>query len=1250
MSQNEPSKSDELKKRMDHYLATNPIIRRFNSVKEFEIRFGSNPKVAKPISKIDYDNVAKKVKSCGFVPENVDGYQYLRINPEFYDEKKGKYKISSIRAEIVGDDMIREYCQTNSIDSLVQLPGTTNEKVKFREKSSNVDGPNTPYLKPIDFPDFNYRVSYQLEREYMTHSERVREITAKWKDTKKLFRYMNRVRFVHPDIPIFIDMSIVKSSKRTKSHIPIPQYTIQDADVMNSAETYEIEIEIDNNRVGTATPYEKSTDLIPVLRKVIRMVLCGIQDTTHHISYVERNRVLTEYMKLLHGDDFELTRQIRPRDFIGPGSVTLQMSNIVETDATSNVPNIRMNYAVTDKADGERRLLYVAKETGKIYMIDTNMNVRYTGCSTDVQNLHNSLLDGEHIKYDKNQKFIHLYAAFDIYYYNGKSTREMGLFPTGENDDPRKFRMPILQFFVEKLKPKMVFKSDSEEVANFKFWKMSENKETGSKKWVNSKTGEIRLVEPEMIETKHFRIEYKTFYMGSLSVESNTTTTMNDMSIFQAVQFIMTKNKNAGFEYNTDGVIFTPINTGVGSSKIGSAGPLYKKTWKESFKWKPAEYNTVDFLVTVKKDKTGKDELHHIFQDGINANGQESITQYKTLVLMSGYNKSEHGYLNPFNDMVEDKIPNPDDLDNEDKYKPVPFQPSQPYDPNACFCNVILKNNGKQMIMTTAEHDEYFEEDMIVEFKYEMNAKPGWNWVPLRVRYDKTAELRSGQNNFGNPYHVANDNWQSIHNPITEDMITTGLNIPTFDSTQVYYNTDGQSSTNNTVAMRNFHNRYVKNKLIGGVAKPGNLLIDYAVGKAGDMPKWIQSKLDFVFGIDKAKMNIHNTIDGACARYLNERRTHRQMTDALFVVGNSSLNIRSGKAFSTDKDKQISAAIFGSGPKDAQVLGHGVYKQYGIGESGFHISSCQFALHYFFESPATINSFMRNLAECTRLNGYFIGTCYDGKRVFELLKNKNMGETYVITSDDNRICEITKQYPETGFPDDDLSIGYAVDVTQESINNTLREYLVNFTYLTRILNDYGFVLVPDSEAIHMGFKKGTGLFDELFALMDEEIKKNPQKKSEYKNAQYMTTGERKLSFLNRYFIFKKVRSVDAKKIEAIVLRKEQIIEMTEPGSEQINTDQINTEQINTDQINSLEKRVETEFGIDIPKSKPKPKLRIKNKTKMVLLNDETPAAAEPNIIQEINEINVDEPDKEPMILKENKVAVNKPKLRIKPKK
>ena len=259
----------------------------------------------------------------------------------------------------------------------------------------------------------------------------------------------------------------------------------------------------------------------------------------------------------------------------------------------------------------------------------------------------------------------------------------------------------------------------------------------------------------------------------------------------------------------------------------------------------------------------------------------------------------------------------------------------------------------------------------------------------------------------------------------------------------------------------------------------------------------------------------------------------------MFIKSDSGKNIRSHEDTNTSqKDKQIISAVFGTGPKDATVLGKGVYKNYGIADSGFNISSCQFAMHYFFENKTTFHNFIRNVAECTKINGYFIGTCYDGKTVFKLLQHKNKDESITIMKNDRKIYEVTKMYDQTGFPDEDMSLGYAINVYQESINQVFREYLVNFEYLIRIMDDYGFMLVTKEEAIPMGLPDGSGMFSELYSAMEEELKQNPKRKSDYGNSSYMSPEEKQISFMNRYFVFKKVRSIDVKKMSDIILNKQ----------------------------------------------------------------------------------------------------------------
>jgi mRNA capping enzyme len=433
---------------------------------------------------------------------------------------------------------------------------------------------------------------------------------------------------------------------------------------------------------------------------------------------------------------------------------------------------------------------------------------------------------------------------------------------------------------------------------------------------------------------------------------------------------------------------------------------------------------------------------------------------------------------------------------------------------------------------------------MIVEFSYDPEKEQGWRWTPLRVRYDKTAELNAKLKNYGNAYHVANNNWQSIHKPITEKMLTTGEEIPTdvvtdTGDSEVYYI---RSNETNTRGLRDFHNLYVKKNLIKAVCKRNDTLIDYAVGKAGDLTKWISASLGFVFGIDISKDNIHNQVDGACTRFLKARRKFPDMPRALFVVGNSGLNIRSGKALATEKDKEITDAVFGSGPKDQAHLGAGVYRQYGVAKSGFQISSCQFAMHYFFESVESLHSFLRNLCECTKVNGYYIATCYDGQTVFDVLNDKQRGDSMTIMKDGRKMYELTKSYDQTGFPQDEMSLGYAIDVYQESIGKVFREYLVNYEYFKKIMFDYGFVPITKQEARHMNMPDGSGMFSELYTFMMNEIKRDPRKRDDYGTAMNMSNEERKISLMNRYFIFRKVRDVDAKRLDEIIGKRVELVD------------------------------------------------------------------------------------------------------------
>ena len=316
-------------------------------------------------------------------------------------------------------------------------------------------------------------------------------------------------------------------------------------------------------------------------------------------------------------------------------------------------------------------------------------------------------------------------------------------------------------------------------------------------------------------------------------------------AIFENCKTVLDRVRDGLFEYETDGLIFTPADTGVGSTRVGETIDPVKRTWRASFKWKPPEHNTIDFLVTTMKTEGGTDIVKNIFEQGDDMMAVDNLTQYKVLQLRVGFDERKNGYLNPCEDVIQDRLPKQTTREEASHYKPVPFYPMNPTPQfPAYICNLVLEDKGNIKIMTTEDKNSVIEDEMIVEFKYDGSKEKFWQWVPIKVRLDKTADYRSGGRNYGNAYHVAQSVWNSIHNPITETMLTTGDNIPDLIADDdIYYNKKERGTI--TQSLRDFHNLYIKRALILAAAKKGGTLIDMTVGKGGDFPKWIAAKLSF---------------------------------------------------------------------------------------------------------------------------------------------------------------------------------------------------------------------------------------------------------------------------------------------------------------------------------------------------------------------------------------------------------------------
>ena len=145
---------------------------------------------------------------------------------------------------------------------------------------------------------------------------------------------------------------------------------MEQSEVFNNPENYEIEIELLNDRAR----YLPQEELIIQLKNVIKVILSGWQQSSFPISFKEEKDIQNEYMKLIYEGnplpktkDGNKNRRIRPSDFIGPSSISLEVANIVPVDTDSNIPNINNKYTVTEKADGLKKITIYIKNRKDLF-------------------------------------------------------------------------------------------------------------------------------------------------------------------------------------------------------------------------------------------------------------------------------------------------------------------------------------------------------------------------------------------------------------------------------------------------------------------------------------------------------------------------------------------------------------------------------------------------------------------------------------------------------------------------------------------------------------------------------------------------------------------------------------------------------------------------------------------------------------------------------------------------------------------
>jgi predicted NAD-dependent protein-ADP-ribosyltransferase YbiA (DUF1768 family) len=915
----------------------------------------------------------------------------------------------------------------------------------------------------VDLDDYATRIKVRRETPLAPDDAQVQKLFGAWPQQRKAFRMIRRWTFEGEGIRI--DMSIVRSTAKGRNGEFRWQRKFRDQDILTAAPTYEIEVEL--MRKADDTTEDSTKRLIRGVGEVLR----GIQKNTILIRTSVRNRVIAGYKDLVGTDAFR-----------GPALRTLRKENMTVEHA-AKVPNIRDGYNVTDKADGLRTLGYVDSK-GTLYLIDMGMNVYRTGLSRPELRL--SLVDGEWVTQDKDKKPMQQFLVFDIFFATDK--KEVSKFP---------FQPGAVEPGATSPPPA----AEDSRYNHLKNWIATWNKDGGPKAM------------PGLSAQSKLQVAAKEFAFASAG---------ND-SIFRMATRVLT----AARPYYTDGLIFTP-----------NATPLPERaaaTFWEQFKWKPARDNTIDFLVITEK-LTGSKTQDKVIA-GIKPGAGGETVNYKTLRL----------YVGSSNENARDIILNGRDLPKRDRagaygakkgkgeYKPVVFTPKEFPDPMASVCKLEIKKDpdtGEEYIM--ADHTgEPIQDRTIVEMAYDPSQPPGWRWVPLRVRMDKTERLQRGTlSRTLNSEGVAEDVWNSIYDPVTETMIKTGAEDPTEEELALigkgvsgretlarrYFDRQGPIADESLVeGLKKFHGRWVKGEMLykAGLSGEGKALLDLACGVGGDMHNWMRAGANFVLGIDYAAKNIMDTQDSAYTRYMGvavDQGGLDSLPPMIFAIADCSKPLVSGEAGSNEQEKDILRSVFGrtravgSVPAYVEKVGASRLK------TGADCVSCMFAVHYFFESTQKLNGFLGNLADTLKLGGYFVGACFDGQRVFDLLRETATGAGKSGQEGTATLWNIVKQYDVEDIPEGDGGVGLGVDVEFLTIGMGHREYLVPFRLLQEKLKLIGCELLTKEELKDVGLPASTGTFDTAWDIAAKKGKKFP-----------MGPAAKQFSFMNRWFVFKRKR-------------------------------------------------------------------------------------------------------------------------------
>ena len=799
------------------------------------------------------------------------------------------------------------------------------------------------------------------------------------------------------------------------------------------------------------------------LNKYITILLKIIQQSNYIITNTNINNVITTYKQLFNKKDDIILKRI---DSMNVLSLEIRHLDIIEN-----------KYAITDKADGEHSFLLTTNN--KIYIISQYFHIKDVGI-TIPKEYNNCIFDGELLFIPKLNKY--LFMSFDCLFYCGEDKRRES-----------------------NLLNRLKYINDFMKCLNMTYQEIIHNNTNNINKNVEYYDKLLRNFNKDLMkdinDTKKYFIMRPKLFIPVYGISNNEIYIYTKL-YWNIYNELITNNN---YPYKLDGIVYQPLN---------QEYEIIQKNIKYNiYKWKPSNQNSIDFYIQFIRDNT-TNKIHTIYNkieynedDNIEDNNNDNniIIKYKICNLYVGNMDYKNNIETPI--LFNPKNNNP----NNDLY--IVYLP---IDKNG---NVLDRENN------------IIYDKTVVEFYYDNNEPNKYfKWKPIRTRYDKTENVIKYHTKYGNNSNIASNIWDSIKYPITfdhiiklsydnsyketkEELNNLILDLKT-NNTEQYYN------VNNEIKQilkpkGDFHN-VIKTQLINSYCRPNPIklnIFDTSIGVGGDIYKYYNASVNKAICIDIDYNGIYST-DGVIHRYkiMKKTKPHVPFMDFFQANFNVDLNVDSQLKCGMDKSKES------------------IEKMKKYFKQDYDIISCQFSFHYFLESEQTLQTAINNINKLLKNNGYVLITCFDAHKVHKYLGNENKIVNYIdINGIKTPIHSIEKKYD---INDKDKIInnnnniifkcGNAIDVMVAEGGINAIEYMVDKTYLINKMKENNLFLIE------------TGTFKDMYNNLKEyvntikEVETKKDMKDYLKNrlSKYFEDNEintecKKISFLNRYYVFQK---------------------------------------------------------------------------------------------------------------------------------